>query len=46
LDKIKKISLKIATAVAERAFELGIARNKRPKNIEQTISTYMYNPKY
>lgn len=46
LNIIRKISLKIATAIAERAFELGIARNKRPKNIEQTISKYMYNPNY
>lgn len=46
LSQIRTISLKIATAVAEKAFEMGIARNKRPKDVEQTISDYMYNPNY
>lgn len=46
LNEIRVISLKIALAVAEKAYELGIARNKKPRNLRQTIKEYMYNPHY
>jgi malate dehydrogenase (oxaloacetate-decarboxylating)(NADP+) len=46
LNEIRTISLEIAFAIAEKAFDLGIARNKRPKNLKQTIIDYMYNPNY
>jgi len=46
LNEIRIISLEIALAVAENAFDLGIARNKRPKNLKQTIIDYMFNPNY
>jgi malate dehydrogenase (oxaloacetate-decarboxylating)(NADP+) len=46
LNKIRTISLEIAFSVAEKAFDLGIARNKKPKNLRQSIKDYMYNPNY
>ncbi|MNV88733.1 NAD-dependent malic enzyme [compost metagenome] len=46
LKEIRAISLAIAIAVAEKAYDLGIAHNEKPKNIKQTISDYMYNPSY
>ena len=46
LNEIRAISLEIAFAVAEKAFELGITRTKRPKDLKQTIIDYMFNPNY
>ncbi|WP_445738046.1 NAD-dependent malic enzyme [Mariniflexile sp.] len=46
LNEIRVLSLEIAFAVAKKAYELGIARNKKPKDLKQTISDYMYNPIY
>lgn len=46
LDEIKGISLEIAIAVAYKAYELGVARNKKPQNLRQTIINYMYDPNY
>jgi len=46
LKEIRAISLAIAVAVVEKAHALGIAQNERPKNIEQFIMDYMYNPNY
>jgi malate dehydrogenase (oxaloacetate-decarboxylating)(NADP+) len=46
LNEIRTISLEIAFAIAEKAFDLGIARNKRPINLKQTIIDYMFNPNY
>jgi malate dehydrogenase (oxaloacetate-decarboxylating)(NADP+) len=46
LNEIRVLSLEIAFAVAEKAYELGIARNKKPKDLRQTIKDYMYNPNY
>ncbi len=45
LSEIRKISLNIATAVAEKAFELGIAQNDKPENLKQFIADYMYDPR-
>lgn len=46
LTEIRTISLEVALAVSEKAFVLGIARIKKPKNLRQTILDYMYNPNY
>lgn len=46
LNEIRTISLEIAYAVAQKTYEMGLARNKKPKNLKQTISDYMYNPNY
>lgn len=46
LNEIRAISLEIALAVGEKAYELGVAKNKKPKNLRQTIKDYMYNPNY
>ena len=46
LNEIRVLSLEIAFSVAEKAYELGIARNKKPKDLKKTIKEYMYNPNY
>jgi malate dehydrogenase (oxaloacetate-decarboxylating)(NADP+) len=46
LTAIRKISLAIAERIAKKAYESGIARNKRPKNLRKKISEYMYDPSY
>ena len=44
LPDIRKISLAIAENIAEKAYELGLARTKRPRNIRKRIRKYMYDP--
>ena len=44
LTDLRKVSLEIAVNIAEKAYELGLARLKRPKNLRQTIVDYMYEP--
>ncbi len=46
LNEIRVISLEIAISVAAKAYELGVARNTKPKNLRQAIKDYMYNPHY
>ena len=46
LTEIRNISLNIATAVAERVFELGISHNAKPENLKQFVEDYMYDPKF
>lgn len=46
LRKIRKISLTIAVAVCEMAFDEGLARVERPKNIKSWIKKHMYVPEY
>jgi malate dehydrogenase (oxaloacetate-decarboxylating)(NADP+) len=46
LRDIRKISLEIATAVADRVFEDGLARIEKPANLKKTIEEYMYDPRY
>ncbi|OQY47717.1 MAG: NAD-dependent malic enzyme [Anaerolineaceae bacterium 4572_78] len=46
LTEIRKLSLAIATAVAEKAYELDIARSDRPKDLKQFIEDYMYKTYY
>ncbi len=46
LTEIRNISLSIATAVAEKVYELGISKDKeKPDNLSQLIEDYMYDPK-
>ena len=44
LKEIRQISLAIAVDVAEKAYELGVAQNKKPKDLKQHILEYMYDP--
>ncbi len=46
LSNIREISLRVATAVAERAYEQGLARLSKPGDLERTIADTMYDPKY
>lgn len=46
LKGIREVSLQIAIAVAEKAYEMGLAQAARPKNIKKAILNYMYNPNY
>ncbi|GMI14579.1 hypothetical protein TrVE_jg10542 [Triparma verrucosa] len=44
LSSIRDVSLKIATAVAENAYEEGTATVDRPKNLQSYIQSTMYHP--
>ena len=46
LGTIRQISLNIAIAVAELAFEEGLARIQRPENIKAFIQSQMFEPHY
>ena len=46
LDTIRRISLHIAVAVAELAFDKGLARVERPDNITEFIRSQMFEPHY
>lgn len=46
LNDIKAISIEIAIAVAERAYEMGITRNSKPNDLKKVIKDYIYNPNY
>lgn len=46
LSEIREISLEIAIAVAEKAFEMDLAQIERPQNLRQSISDYMFDPRY
>lgn len=46
LTRIRDVSLKIASAVAERAYELGYAKLPRPLDIETHVAGRMYVPSY
>ena len=46
LNTIRQISLHIATAVAELAFEKGLARVQRPENTTAFIQSQMFEPQY
>lgn len=46
LKRIRAVSLKIAKAVAERAYELGHATLPRPQDIESHIAERMFQPTY
>ena len=46
LTRIREVSLDIAVAVAEVAFEGGLARAERPLDLKSTIAEKMYDPHY
>ncbi|PWJ43412.1 NAD-dependent malic enzyme [Sediminitomix flava] len=46
LKEIRNLSLEIAVAVADKAYELGIAKNQKPHNLRKFITDYMFNPEY
>ena len=41
---IRKISLAIAVSVAEKAYALGVARQKRPRHLRRSVEALMYTP--
>jgi malate dehydrogenase (oxaloacetate-decarboxylating)(NADP+) len=46
LSKIREVSLKIAEAVAEVAYEKGLASKPKPENIGEYLKSLMYEPEY
>ncbi|MEL6200147.1 MAG: malic enzyme-like NAD(P)-binding protein, partial [Pseudomonadota bacterium] len=46
LKRIREVSLAVAVAVAERAYDDGLASLPRPDNLERHIASYMYDPTY
>ena len=44
LRDCRKISLAIAVSVATKAYAMGLARQKRPKDIRRSIQALLYNP--
>jgi malate dehydrogenase (oxaloacetate-decarboxylating)(NADP+) len=44
LKDIRKISLAIAVSVAAKAYDMNLARAKRPENMKQSIAASMYEP--
>jgi malate dehydrogenase (oxaloacetate-decarboxylating)(NADP+) len=44
LKEIRKISRAIAAAVAAKAYALGLARRRRPRNLGRSIRDFMYEP--
>lgn len=46
LTDMRKVSIKIAVAVAEVAYESKLARYPRPANLEEHVRSLMYEPTY
>jgi malate dehydrogenase (oxaloacetate-decarboxylating)(NADP+) len=46
LSQMRFISIKIATAVAKRAYEQGLARKPQPPSLQVMIEETMYDPSY
>ncbi len=46
LREIRRVSLEIAVAVADKIFKDGLARTDRPTDLRKSIETYMYDPRY
>jgi malate dehydrogenase (oxaloacetate-decarboxylating)(NADP+) len=46
LQRVRAVSSKIATAVAEVAFNQGLANRPRPENLAAYIESRMYDPNY
>ena len=46
LSDIRQVSLAIAVAVAEQAWEEGLAQEERPDDVERMIAGLMYDPRY
>jgi malate dehydrogenase (oxaloacetate-decarboxylating)(NADP+) len=45
LSELRAVSLAIAVSVAERAYESGLARSERPRNLAKAIADTMYDPR-
>jgi malate dehydrogenase (oxaloacetate-decarboxylating)(NADP+) len=46
LREIQALSLEIAVAVAEKAYEMGLAEAPRPADLRKAIQDYVYDPSY
>ena len=46
LERVRSVSARIATAVAEVAFKQGMAGRERPDNLAAFIESQMYDPRY
>jgi malate dehydrogenase (oxaloacetate-decarboxylating)(NADP+) len=46
LDRVRDISISIATAVAEVAFQSGLATQTRPDDVKALVESQMYAPAY
>jgi malate dehydrogenase (oxaloacetate-decarboxylating)(NADP+) len=46
LSEIRSVSLEIAVAVADKAYEQKMAKKPKPNNLKQKIEDYMYDPSY
>lgn len=46
LQEIRKASIQIATAIANRAYEKGLAQLPKPDDIEKHIESIVYDPNY
>jgi len=44
LPQIRKISLAIAVAVADKAYDMKLARKRRPADLRKSIAALMYQP--
>ena len=44
MQNIRKISLAIATAVATKAYDMKLARARRPRDVRRSIEKMMYTP--
>jgi malate dehydrogenase (oxaloacetate-decarboxylating)(NADP+) len=44
LNDIRRISLAIAVSVAETAYDMKLARAKRPRDLKKAIARFMYEP--
>ena len=44
LDQVRDVSVRIAVAVAEYAYEHGLAQRERPADLEKAIRDFMYHP--
>lgn len=46
LKNIREVSVHIAVAVANKAYEMNLARDPKPDNIQKYIEEYLYDPTY
>jgi malate dehydrogenase (oxaloacetate-decarboxylating)(NADP+) len=46
LSNIREVSAHIAVAVAEVAFERGLASRSRPENMLELVKAHVYDPHY
>ena len=44
LSEVRDVSMKIGVAIAEYAYEHGLARNERPADLEAAVKAFMYMP--